>query len=339
MLLFVLNSFATGTDSLNTSERFDPEKVIFTHLGDEYGWNILNAEVDAVTIPLPVIVRGHNGSWHLFSSSHLTGTNTHNGFSIAKEGSYAGKVIETLPDGSIYRPIDLSITKNVFSLIISTFIMLVFLAALARWYKRHPNKAPRGFFGAVESAIDMLYKEVIESTLGEDSRKFAPYLLTLFFFVLWVNLMGMIVVFPGGTNLTGNISITFVLALCTFIVVNLNGTRTYWKEIVSPDVPRWLKFPIPLMPVIEIFGLFTKPFALMIRLFANIMGGHIINIVLISFIFIFATYGELVMGATTVVSLTFAIFMGLIDLLICLIQAYVFMMLSTLFIALARIKH
>ena len=154
-----------------------------------------------------------------------------------------------------------------------------------------------------------------------------------------MNLLGLIVIFPGGANLTGNIAVTLVLAILTFIMTNLYGTKTYWKEIFWPDVPMWLKCPIPIMQVIEVFGMFTKPAALTVRLFANMMGGHMIVIVLTMLIFIFAPMGAAVTGATTVVSVGFSIFMLLIDVLVSFIQAYVFTMLSTIFISLAQEEH
>ena len=163
-------------------------------------------------------------------------------------------------------------------------------------------------------------------------------MLTLFFFILFSNLLGLIVIFPGGANVMGNMAVTMVLAVCTFVVVNVSGTKHYWKEVFWPEVPAWLKVPVPMMPVIEIFGVFTKPVALMIRLFANMLGGHLITLVLISLIFLFGAMGAVVTGVTTVVAVAFAVFMTLIDLLICFIQAYVFMMLSTIFISLARAK-
>lgn len=144
------------------------------------------------------------------------------------------------------------------------------------------------------------------------------------------------VIFPGGANLTGNIAVTLVLALITFFITNLFGTKHYWKEILWPDVPLWLKFPLPIMPVIEIFGMFTKPAALTVRLFANMMGGHIIVISLTLIIFIFAKMGIAAMSGATVVSMIFQIFMLLIDVLVSFIQAYVFTMLSTIFISLAQ---
>ena len=181
-----------------------------------------------------------------------------------------------------------------------------------------------------------MYQGVIKPTLGAKAPKFAPYLLTVFFFILVMNLLGLIVIFPGGANLTGNIAVTLVLSLLTFFIVNIFGTKHYWKDIFWPDVPLWLKFPIPIMPIIEIFGVFTKPAALTVRLFANMMGGHIIVIVLTLLIFILAVLGPSVTAGATVVSVIFSIFMLLIDVLVSFIQAYVFTMLSTLFISLAQ---
>lgn len=192
---------------------------------------------------------------------------------------------------------------------------------------------PRRLRGMLEAVVEMLYRDVLVPMLGKDARRYAPYLLTLFFFILVANLMGLMVVFPGGANLTGNLSVTLVLALCTFVVVNFSGNRRYWKEVFWPDVPTWLKVPVPMMPVIEVFGILTKPVALMIRLFANMLGGHLITLVLVSLIFIMSAWGVAVAGGTAAVAVLFAVFMGLIDLLICFIQAYVFFMLSTIFIS------
>ncbi len=187
--------------------------------------------------------------------------------------------------------------------------------------------------GALEALIEFIYNGVIKPTLGDRSHKFAPFLLTVFFLILYLNLLGLIVVFPGGANVTGNIAVTLVLAVFTFLATNIFGTKHYWKEIFWPDVPMWLKFPIPIMPLIELFGIFTKPAALTVRLFANMLGGHMIVIVLTLLIFIFAAMGPAVTGGASVVSVIFSVFMLLIDVLVSFIQAYVFTMLSTLFIS------
>lgn len=326
--------FPGRVDAAGKEGSFNPKEAIFEHLGDEYGWS-----VGPIRIPLPVIVLDEAGHFHVFSSSRITGGGEYEGFRIASEGEYAGKVVGLDVSGTEYRPWDFSVTKNVFALIITGLAVCAALFPLVRWYKRKGYQAPRRVKGMMEVLIGMLYSELIVGILGKEAKRYAPYLLTSFFFIFFANLLGLIVVFPGGANLMGNMSVTLVLALCTFVVVNVSGTRHYWKEIFWPDVPRWLKFPVPMMPVIEIFGMFTKPMALMIRLFANMLGGHLITLVLVSLIFVFGALGSVVMGGTTVVSVLFAVFMGLVDLLICFIQAYVFMMLSTIFISLARVKN
>ncbi|MDE5814115.1 MAG: F0F1 ATP synthase subunit A [Muribaculaceae bacterium] len=206
---------------------------------------------------------------------------------------------------------------------------------LVRFYSRNGFRAPRKGMGFLELCVDFVYTGVIKSTLGDKAPRFAPYLLTAFFFILTMNLLGLIVIFPGGANLTGNIAITLVLAVMTFIITNIHGNKHYWKEIFWPDVPLFLKFPIPIMQVIEVFGMFTKPAALCVRLFANMMGGHMIVITLTLLIFIFAAYGAAVAGVSAVVSLLFSIFMLLLDTLVSFIQAYVFTLLSTIFISMA----
>ena len=152
------------------------------------------------------------------------------------------------------------------------------------------------------------------------------------------NLMGLVPIFPGGANVTGNIAVTLILAICTFIFTNVFGTKEYWKEIFWPDVPTWLKAPVPMMPLIEFFGIFTKPFALMIRLFANIMAGHAAILSLIAIIFITAKVGPVINGSMTAVAVIFGIFMDALEVLVAFIQAYVFTMLSAVFIGLSRVK-
>lgn len=311
----------------------DFKEIIFGHLGDGYGWEVpFNHHA---RIPLPIIVWGKDGL-HCFLSSRVEGGKTFTDgnatFKIAESGAYKGKVVEIV-NGEEFKPWDFSITKNVCALFIAVILVMWSVIAVARWHRRMGHKAPRKFVGAIESLITFIYDGVIKPTLGAKAPKFAPYLLTVFFFILYMNLLGLIVIFPGGANLTGNIAVTLVLALFTFFITNFLGTKHYWKEVFWPDVPLWLKFPLPIMPLIEIFGVFTKPAALTVRLFANMMGGHMIVIVLTLLIFIFGAMGAAVAGATTVVSVCFSVFMLLIDVLVSFIQAYVFTMLSTLFIA------
>ncbi len=236
----------------------------------------------------------------------------------------------------IYRPFDISITKNVLALFIAAILVTAMVMSVVRFYSRRGLKAPRKGMGFMEMLIDFIYTGVIKSSLGAKANKFAPYLLTCFFFILTMNLLGLVVIFPGGANLTGNIAITLVLAVATFIITNVLGTKHYWKEIFWPDVPLFLKFPLPIMQMIEVFGIFTKPAALCVRLFANMMGGHMIVITLTLLIFIFAAFGAAALGASVVVSVLFTVFMLLLDVLVSFIQAYVFTLLSALFIAAAQ---
>lgn len=316
--------------------KVDPKEIIFEHLGDHYGWEVPFCH--GKYIPLPIIVFGSDGL-HVFSSSHLEhGREYVDGgktFRIAAEGDFKGKIVEIV-DGKEVRPFDISITKNVFALIITVAVVCLLLLPLCRYYKKNGYKAPRKWLGAIEALTAFIYDGVIKSTLKDKAKKFAPYLLTCFYFIFVMNLMGLMVVFPGGANLTGNIAVTLVMAILTFLVTNIFGTKHYWKDIFWPDVPIWLKFPLPIMPIIEIFGIFTKPAALTVRLFANMMGGHMIVIVLTLLIFIFAEMGTAVAGGTSVISTLFSIFMLLIDVLVSFIQAYVFTMLSTIFISLAQ---
>lgn len=238
-----------------------------------------------------------------------------------------------------YRCFDISITKNVLALFISAFLVTWMVMGLVRYYRRKGFKAPRKGMGFLELCVDFIYYGVIKGTLGAKAPKFAPYLLTAFFFILTMNLLGLIVIFPGGANLTGNIAITLVLAVMTFVMTNIHGNKHYWKEIFWPDVPIWLKCPLPIMQIIEVFGMFTKPAALCVRLFANMMGGHMIVITLTLLIFIFAAFGAAAAGASTFISLLFSIFMLALDVLVSFIQAYVFTLLSTIFISMAVEEH
>lgn len=326
----------------NEEHALDPKEIIFEHLGDGYGWEVpFNHHK---RIPLPVIVKVKDGGFHIFMSSHLdngaeytTGGCT---FRIAgKKSPYKGKVVQIVDDKEVPTTIDISITKNVAALLLSIVFVSWLLIWLARFHKRNPNKAPRKGLGFIELLVVFIWDSVVKSTLKDKAYKFAPYLMTVFFFIFGMNLLGLVVVFPGGANLTGNIAVTLVLAVLTFLVTNIFGTKHYWKEIFWPDVPLWLKFPLPIMPLIEIFGMFTKPAALTVRLFANMMGGHMIVLVLTLLIFIFSAINPVAGGATTVVSVLFSVFMLLIDVLVSFIQAYVFTMLSTIFISLAQEKE
>ena len=318
------------------------KEIIFDHIGDAYEWHVATIGDKHISIPLPVIVYSQEKGLNAFLSSHLHHGHSYEGFHIATEGDYKGKVVETLSTGEVKRPmLDLSLTKIAAGIVFNSLLLVTIILCVSRWYRRREasDDAPRGFVGMIEMLIMMVYDGIIKPSVGKDYERYAPYLLTAFFFIFLSNLMGLIPIFPGGANVTGNIAITLVLAICTFIAVNVFGTREYWREVLWPDVPVWMKCPIPLMPVIEIFGLFTKPFALTVRLFANIMAGHSVILALVCIIFVTQSMGPLLGGSMTVVSVLFSIFMNCLELLVAFIQAYVFTMLSAVFIGMSRVEH
>jgi F-type H+-transporting ATPase subunit a len=316
----------------------DVAEILFGHTSDGYGWHVTTWKGHHVTIPLPCIVHSSTG-WHVFMSSKLGHGHEYEGLYIAEEGRYEGKIVEDGPAGEPLRPFDISITKNVASLMITAVLLIAIILGVARWYRKNDatEAAPGGFTGLMEMMIMMVNDEIIKPSVGEkEYRKYAPYLLTAFFFIFLCNLLGLVPFFPGGANVTGNIAVTMVLALCTFVAVNVFGNRHYWKEILWPDVPVFLKFPLPIMQIIELFGLIAKPFSLMVRLFANILAGHAMILGLVSVIFVTVKLGPVVNGSMTFVTMLFGVFMDCLELLVAFIQAYVFTMLSAVFIGMSR---
>lgn len=321
-------------------EDADVAGIVIEHISDSYEWHITSWNGHHLSLPLPVIVRSPRSGWHCFSSKRLHGGGEYEGFRIAGEGPWAGKVVERDEAGNDLRPLDISLTKTAAGLLINSAIVVAVILLAARWYRRHTDRrAPKGFVGMLEALITSLMDDIIRPCVGPRYRKFAPYLLTAFFFIFINNLMGLIPIFPAGTNVTGNIAIALVLAVATFVAINLFGTKSYWKEIFWPEVPVWLKLPVPLMPLIEFVGIFTKPFALMIRLFANIMAGHSVILILTCIVFATAKLGAAVNGTMSVVSVLLCIFMNCLELLVAFLQAYVFTMLSAVFIGLAQEEH
>ena len=314
------------------------QEIVFSHIQDAYTWHITEWGDTEVAIPLPIIVRSEEKGWDMFLSSRLSHGQTYHGYYIAPEGTNAGKVVERDSSGEETRPLDLSLTKNVFGLFISSGILLWVILGAAHWYKKHPLEAPGGFLGAVEAVVSYIQDGVIKDAIGKEYKPFSSYLLTVFFFILVNNLLGIVPIFPGGANVTGNIAVTGVLALCTFLAVNLFATKAYWKDIFWPNVPIYLKLPLPIMPFVEFFGVFTKPFALMIRLFANIMAGHTIILALTCLIFITVSMGVIVNLGMTVISVVFCVFMNCLELFVACLQAYIFTLLSANYIGLAKIK-
>ena len=314
-------------------ESLDMEEYLFGHISDAYEWHLFTVKGKEIAIPLPCIII--DKGVHIFSAEHLAHGGEHDGYKIAAKGEKnEGKIVRAA-DGS--RPFDISITKNVLGLMFDSVLLVVLILLCARWYRRHDvlKEAPGGIAGLFEPLIVMVEQDVIKDAVGPEYRKYSPYLLTAFFFILINNLMGIVPFFPGGANITGNIAVTLVLALFTFFMVNIFGNKHYWKDILWPDVPLFLK-AIPIMPAIEIIGMFTKPFSLMIRLFANMLAGHIMLLSTIAVIFLTAKMGPLLNGSLSFVSVLFGIFLDCLELLVAFIQAYVFTMLSSVFIGLAH---
>ena len=329
---------AMAGDTAHAENEVDVGHILFGHIGDSYGWHITDWSGKHISIPLPCIVKAADG-WCVFMSSKIEHGHEYKGLFLAEGGRYDGKIVERGEDGGLIRPFDISITKNVCSLMITGLLLVLIVLGAARWYKKNDASegAPKGFIGLVEMMVMMVNDDLIKESIGEkEYRKYAPYLLTAFFFIFISNLLGIMPFFPGGANVTGNIAVTMVLALCTFVAVNLFGNKHYWKEILWPDVPVFLKFPIPIMQIIELFGLIAKPFSLMVRLFANIMAGHAMILGLVSVIFVTVKLGPVINGSMTVITMLFGVFMDCLELLVAFIQAYVFTMLSSVFIGMSR---
>ncbi|HET9571200.1 MAG TPA: F0F1 ATP synthase subunit A [Bacteroidales bacterium] len=336
--LLLLLALMTAPAFASEQEAFRPNEFIFGHISDAYSWHVTKIGKTEVSIPLLIIAKSQDRGWFVFSSAKFHHEEAaYQGFEIAHEGDFKGKLVETLPNGQQIRPLDLSITKNVASLLISAFLLLWIFLSLAKFYRRDPMKAPGGFQGAIEVIIVFMLDEVIKPGVGKGYAKYAPYLLTLFFFILINNMLGIIPIFPGGANLTGNIATTMVLAILSLLIINVFANKEYWKEIfLVPTMPKWMRFPIPLMPFLELVSVFTKPMALCIRLFANMLAGHMIAMVFMAMIFIFGAISPLLGAGVSILTLVFAIFMNLLELLVVFLQAYVFTMLTSFFIGMAH---
>ncbi len=334
MLFLLLAGIAKGT-----SQEVNVGEIVFSHIKDSYEWHITKWNNTDIAVPLPVIVRSAERGWFVFMSSKISHGHSYNGFRVAAEGDNQGKLVEINAAGSEVRPLDLSLTKNASALLFSSSLLLFLILSVARFYKRNPLQTPGGWKGMIEVMVLYIRDGVIKENVGEDYAKYSSYLLTIFFFILLNNLMGLIPIFPFGANVTGNIAITFLLALCTFMIVNVSGTKAYWKEIIWPDTPLFLKLPVPIMPFVNAFEVFTKPFSLMIRLFANIMAGHTVILGLTCLIFVTVSMGAAVNSGMTVLSVILSVFMNFIELLVACIQAYIFTMLSAVYIGQAKAGH
>lgn len=315
---------AVTAEAGHEEEKFSPVEMIMHHISDAHDWHFFDlkgadGELHPVSIPLPVILLTE-GNLDIFMSSGF-----HHGHSDVVKGDRTyrmdhGKIVEA--SGKTFT--DFSITKNVASMLISVLLLISLFGAAGGSYKKHGLGAPKGVARILEPLVVYVRDEIAIPNIGEKKyARYMPYLLTAFFFIWINNLLGL---FPGGANFTGNIAVTLTLAVFTMIITNVSGTKTYWGHIFKPHVPLWL---YPIMIPVELVGVLSKPFALMIRLFANITAGHIIILSLVSLIFIFKNI------ALAPVSVGFVLFISCLELLVAALQAYVFTLLSALFIGLA----
>ena len=336
VLLAVLSSVQINASETEGGKINIPE-IVLEHLSDSYEWHIASYEGKHISIPLPIIVRSSStGEWYVCTAHSLPEP-------FFFDENHHGKIYEKLLDGTSERPLDLSITKTVTQIWIVVIVLIAIFLSCAKWYKTRDEKseAPGGFVGMIEMFVMTIHDDLIKPSVGENHYKpYAPYLLTLFFFIFTTNIIGLIPIFPGGANVTGNINITLFLAVCTMLAINLFGNKEYWKEIFWPEVPLFLKaYPAPVMPLIELFGVFTKPFALMIRLFANMMAGHAVILSFTCVIFLGWSMGVGYGLGLNIFSIIMLLFMNCLEVLVAFVQAYVFTMLSAVFIGLAHKEH
>ncbi len=326
-LFGVLTVYSSEHEKVESSDKFDAKETIIHHILDSYDWHIFDlkgddGQVHPVSIPLPVILIT-DGNLDVFMSSAF-----HHGHSSVLKGDRE-YVLEHnhIIEKNGKKVWDFSLTKNASSILIAAILLLLIFSSTAKNYS-NGNLNPKGIAKFTEPLILFVRDEIAIPNIGEHKyKKFLPYLLTLFFFIWIINLLGLIPFPPGGANVTGNIAVTLVLAVFTMIIVNTNANTSYWKHIfATPGVPAWL---LPIMIPVELIGVISKPFALMIRLFANITAGHIVILSLISLIFIFKSV------FASFAAVPMALFISLLELLVAALQAYIFTLLTALFIGLA----
>jgi F-type H+-transporting ATPase subunit a len=331
-------AFSSETDAnfapseKKAEKNFDAGKMIMQHIIDAHEWHILDIGDVHLSIPLPIILYTPGKGLDIFMSGRFEhGHATHNGFQYTD-----GHIVSV--EGILFY--DFSITKNTLAMMISLLILCLVFFSVAKSYKRNRDKAPSGLQSMMEPLILFVRDEIARPSIGPKYEKYVPFLLSVFFFILLNNFMGLIPIMPGGANVTGSVAVCLVLAAFTFVITTFSANKNYWIHIVNtPGVPWWLKFPIPLMPIVEIFGVIIKPVVLMIRLFANITAGHIIVLSFFSLIFIFAEMNEILGLGVSLFSLAFTLFMNMLELLVAFLQAYVFTLLSAIYFGLAVEEH
>lgn len=323
--------------------KLNPSKIILEHVGDGHEFHFFTVNKKPVTLPLPVILYSPAKGWSVFMSSEFKhGEEAHAGYRLLEDGYIeanklddkiykAGKIYATndagVPDAGI-KVYDLSLSRNAVQVLISVLLLIVIMNSVAKKYAKGQGvtSAPTGFQNALEPVITFVRDEVGKSNLGDRYLKYMPFLLTVFFFILINNLIGLI---PGTANVTGNIAFTAVLGIISFVVILFSTNKHYWGHIANPPVPLGVK---PIMIPVEIMGIFTKPFALIIRLFANMISGHIIILSFIILIFIFGAMNTALGWGTSPFFVILAIFIYLIEILVAFIQAFIFANLTAVFI-------
>jgi F-type H+-transporting ATPase subunit a len=307
-------------------ESFNPGEIIMEHISDSHEWHFFSIGGHHYSIPLPVLVYSPQRGLSFFSSSRFEhGHAAYNGYKM--EHDHIIPVNENGEVDSSVKVYDFSLTKNVIQMWISLSILIIIMIGVANKYKKNgPNKAPSGLQNAIEPVITFVRDDVAKPNLGSKWEKYMPYLLTVFFFILINNIMGLI---PGTANVTGNIAFTMVLAVISFLVILFSTNKHFWGHIFNPPVPGFVK---PIMVPVEFLGIFTKPLALMVRLFANMVAGHIIITCFILLIFIFGAMSKVAGIGFTPVSILFTVFIYFIEILVAFIQAYIFATLTAVFI-------
>jgi len=326
-----------------SSGDFDARKVIVDHVLDSYYWHLFDIADRSYSIHLPVILI-YEGRFYVFLSSRFDhGKADYKGFAVAKEGSRKGRAIRVLADGRTPDPdaatiYDFSITRNVLSIFIASGLLCLLFIKVGKSYRDADIYAtPKGLPLFFEPLITFVRDQIAILAIGpEKYHRFMPYLLTAFFFIFFNNLLGLLPIFPGGSNVTGNISVTFVLAMFTFFTAHWYANKTYWKHMFNmPGVPLFLKFPIPILPVIEIAGAFIKPFTLMIRLFANMTAGHMVILSLTSLIFVLGSVSVFLGYSISPITVLFLVFINFLKILVSFLQAYIFTLFSAFFFGMA----
>lgn len=321
----------TASHDAHASEKFEPTTMIMEHIADAHDWHLWGH----TSLPLPVILYTDKGMEFFMSGEFHHGEHDYQGkhYTYRLVDKKKIQVVDAaggIDEAASKKVWDFSITKNVASMFLSMILLLIIFISVARAYKKREGKAPKGLQSFMEPLILFVRDDIARPNIGHRYAEFMPFLLTIFFFIWFNNLLGLIPIFPGAANVTGNIAVTFVLAFIVLIVVNINGNKYYWKHILTPDVPWWL---YPIMIPVELVGVISKPFALMIRLFANITAGHIIILSLISLIFVFQSL------AIAPISIAFVLFMNVLELLVAALQAFIFTLLTALFIGMAIEEH